>query len=219
MSEMTSAERLAAALQGKATDHIPFSPNLAYVWETTFPKEVQWRGQLAFLQDIGADPLWRGAPCPAEPVLPDQVELRTFRSNKRMRKEVETPVGVRQFRLPDFELAYRAAPMRIACAFGEPRRALWVGEFHRQLLTVSAFPVFDESRERAESMFPETLPATRMRTVDLQSGTAQVTGPQGRLIEVPKAVGEKGRTLAATRPNALSASPSSAAPTPANHLY
>jgi len=93
MSEMTSAERLAAALEGKPTDHIPFSPNLAYVWETTFPQEVQWRGQLDFLQDIGADPLWRGAPCPVQPVMPDEVEIRTFRSNKRMRKEVETPVG------------------------------------------------------------------------------------------------------------------------------
>lgn len=114
------------------------------------------------------------------------------------RLEVDTPAGLRQFRLPDYELAYRPAPLRVECTFGEPRRALWVGEFHRQLLTISAFPVFEAARDRTEAMFPETLSAPRLRTVDLQSGTAQVTGPRGRLIEVPKATGAKGRTVAAT---------------------
>ncbi|MHC4520593.1 MAG: vWA domain-containing protein, partial [Planctomycetota bacterium] len=112
--------------------------------------------------------------------------------------EVGTPAGLRQFRLPDYELVYRPAPLRIECTFGEPRRVLWVGEFHRQLLTISAFPIFEASRHRTEAMFPETLSAPRMRTVDLQSGTAQVTGPRGRLIEVPKPTGAKGRTVAAT---------------------
>jgi hypothetical protein len=93
MSEMTSLERLEAALEGLPTDHIPFSPNLAYVWETSFPREVQWRGLLAFMTEIGADPLWRGAPCPVKTVLPDNVEVRTFQTTKEIRQEVETPVG------------------------------------------------------------------------------------------------------------------------------
>ena len=93
MSVMTSRERLSAALEGQPTDHVPFSPNLAYVWETSFPKDVQWRGRLAFLTEIGADALWRGAPCPVQMVLPDEVEIRTFQTNRQIRQEVETPVG------------------------------------------------------------------------------------------------------------------------------
>ena len=50
---MTSKERIAAALQGEEVDHIPFSPFLAYVWES-FPQEIREQGQLAFYQRIGA---------------------------------------------------------------------------------------------------------------------------------------------------------------------
>lgn len=63
MDSMTSKERLAAALQGRPVDRLPFSPFLAYVWES-YPEAVRDRGQRAFLQEVGADPLWRGAPCP-----------------------------------------------------------------------------------------------------------------------------------------------------------
>ena len=45
--EMTSAERLAAALDGREVDHLPFAPNLAYLWES-LPARVQSSGQLAF---------------------------------------------------------------------------------------------------------------------------------------------------------------------------
>lgn len=112
--------------------------------------------------------------------------------------KVQTPLGVREFRLPDFELVYQPAPMRIDCTFGDSGRALWVGELHRQLLTVSAFPVFERFLDQTRMLFPETVTDARMRTVDLQSGTAQVTGPRGRLVETPKPSGEKGRTLTAT---------------------
>lgn len=112
--------------------------------------------------------------------------------------QVETSSGVLPFRLPRFELVYQPAPVRIECAFGEPREALWAGELHRQLVTVSAFPVFERDRERVLAMFPETLSGARMRTVDLTSGTAQVMAPQARLVEVPKPTGKNGRTLTAT---------------------
>lgn len=112
--------------------------------------------------------------------------------------EVETSAGLLPFRLPRFELVYRAAPVRIESAFTEPRTALWAGELHRQLLTVSAFPVFEADRERVLAMFPETLSAVRIRTVELTSGTAQVMTPRGHLVEVPKPTGKNGRTLTAT---------------------
>ncbi len=112
--------------------------------------------------------------------------------------QVETPAGPAPFRLPRFELAYGPAPVQIRCAFADPRQALWVGELHRQLLTVSAFPVFDADRERVMTMFPETLNGARLRTVDLTSGTAQVMTPRVRLVGVPKVTGHNGRTLAAT---------------------
>jgi len=115
-----------------------------------------------------------------------------------VRVEVQVDDTIRQFRLPDFELTYRPAPTGMRCAFGDSRAALWVGEFHRQLLTLAAFPVFEDSRERALSLFPETLSGARMRTVALQSGTAQVTQPRSRLVAMPKPTGEKGRTLVAT---------------------
>lgn len=89
---MTSKERIQAAMAGQAVDRIPFSPNLAYVWEY-FPKEIQAQGQLAFQQQIGADPLWRGAACPVKWVLPAEMEIRTFVENGRTVTETQTPVG------------------------------------------------------------------------------------------------------------------------------
>ncbi|HPC94029.1 MAG TPA: vWA domain-containing protein [Sedimentisphaerales bacterium] len=112
--------------------------------------------------------------------------------------QVETPAGPASFRLPRFALAYGPAPVQIRCAFTDPRQALWVGELHRQLLTIAAFPVFDADRERVVKMFPETLHGARLRTVDLTSGTAQVMTPRVRLVGVPKPTGLNGRTLAAT---------------------
>ncbi|UCD52209.1 MAG: VWA domain-containing protein [Phycisphaerales bacterium] len=126
--------------------------------------------------------------------LPEGEEQLTGRAEV----EVRTSLGIRQFRLPDFELTYRPAPVRFECTFGDTDRPLWVGELHRQLLTVSAFPVFERLLDQTRELFPETLSGARMRTVDLQSGVAQVTGPGGRLVETPRPTGEKGRTLSAT---------------------
>lgn len=57
--EMTSRERLVAALRGLEVDRLPWSPFLAYWWDYQ-PKEAQDRGQIAFLREIGADALLRG---------------------------------------------------------------------------------------------------------------------------------------------------------------
>ena len=61
--QMTSRERLLAALRGQEVDRIPWSPFLAYWWEHQ-PQEIQDRGQVWFLKEIGADPLLRGFATP-----------------------------------------------------------------------------------------------------------------------------------------------------------
>ena len=43
MTQMTSRERILAALHGQQVDYVPFSPFLAYVWEH-FPVDVQQAG-------------------------------------------------------------------------------------------------------------------------------------------------------------------------------
>lgn len=59
MSSMSAKERLLSALTGQETDRTPWSPFLAYYWEHQ-PQEIQQMGQVAYLKQIGADPLLRG---------------------------------------------------------------------------------------------------------------------------------------------------------------
>ncbi len=112
--------------------------------------------------------------------------------------EVRTHAGVRRILVPRFNLTYLPAPMRIECRFTDPREALWVGEFHKQPLVISAFPVFERFRGATLRLFPEALPQTRIRTVDMRSGLTQTTGPESRLLEPPRAQGYEGRTITAT---------------------
>lgn len=90
-STMTSRERLVAALSGKPVDRVPFSPFLAYVWGY-FPSKIQQAGELAFLQEIGADPLWRGSTCPVRVIQAD-TQRRQFTEGGRQYEETITPVG------------------------------------------------------------------------------------------------------------------------------
>lgn len=89
---MNSKERIVAALTGKPVDRLPFSPFLAYVWEY-FPKEVQAAGPLAFHRMIGADPLWRGAPCPVGYEMNPEVKTTSFEQGGKQVTVVSTPVG------------------------------------------------------------------------------------------------------------------------------
>ena len=59
MMEMTRKERLIRAMRGQEIDRVPWSPFLAYYWGS-LPMEVQNRGQLPYLLEMGADPLLRG---------------------------------------------------------------------------------------------------------------------------------------------------------------
>ena len=83
--------RLAAALDGRPVDHLPFAPNLAYWWEAQ-PAVRRDAGQLAFLHEIGADPLWRGAPCPVQATCPG-AEITVDEDERTIRIETATPVG------------------------------------------------------------------------------------------------------------------------------
>ncbi len=89
--EMTSKERIVAALAGRPVDHLPFSPFLAYVWEY-LPQNIQDMGQLQFHKLIGADPLWRGAPLPVASAC-SQVESRITPVEGGHHQQLITPVG------------------------------------------------------------------------------------------------------------------------------
>lgn len=58
--KMTPRRRLLAALRGQEVDRVPWSPLLAYWWDSQ-PQQVQARGEFQFLVDLGADPLLRGS--------------------------------------------------------------------------------------------------------------------------------------------------------------
>ena len=89
---MTSKERIIAGLHNKPVDHIPFSPFLAYVWES-FSPEIQEAGQLEFHHAIGADPMWRGAACPVKAIMPEGMERKVVQEKDREVTHVTTPVG------------------------------------------------------------------------------------------------------------------------------
>lgn len=56
---MTSRERILKTLKGEKVDKVPFCPMLSYWWENQ-EDEITNRGELEFLESIGADPLFRG---------------------------------------------------------------------------------------------------------------------------------------------------------------
>ena len=56
---MTGRERIVKAMSGEKTDRTPFSPFLAYWWDAQ-EDALTDRGELEFLESIGADPLFRG---------------------------------------------------------------------------------------------------------------------------------------------------------------
>lgn len=89
---MTSKERIIASLHGKPVDYVPFSPFLAYVWES-FSPEIQKAGQLEFHKTIGADPLWRGGACPVKAIMPEGIERKVVQEGDKQVTYVTTPVG------------------------------------------------------------------------------------------------------------------------------
>lgn len=57
--EMTAKERLLGSIRRQEVDRVPWSPFLAYWWEHQ-DSCITGKGQLSFLEELGADPLLRG---------------------------------------------------------------------------------------------------------------------------------------------------------------
>ena len=89
--EMMPKERILACIKGEKTDRLAFSPFLAYWWEAQ-PKALQNRGQLAFLEEMGADPMLRGFYFITNAIYRD-VEQRVWVDGKFQHHVMETPVG------------------------------------------------------------------------------------------------------------------------------
>ncbi len=91
---MKPKERLLAALTGRDLDRVPWSPFLAYFWES-LPKAQRDKGQLQYLQEIGADPLLRGSHCLFS-VKRNRCEITETVSQTEKITEYHTPVGTLQ---------------------------------------------------------------------------------------------------------------------------
>jgi len=74
-------------LQNTVTTGLPES------WCRRWAKEITERGELPFYHEIGADPLWRGAPCPVKTSVVPNVEIKSYAENDRMIHKTLTPVG------------------------------------------------------------------------------------------------------------------------------
>lgn len=81
---MQSRERIVNSLKGKEVDRIPWSPFLAYFWEHQSP-DIQQKGQLSYLEEIGADPFLRGA----NQVLPVKIKYKNCEITERQNSDIK----------------------------------------------------------------------------------------------------------------------------------
>ena len=88
---MTPKERLLAAINGREVDRLPWSPFLAYFWDFQ-TQELKDRGALSFLEEIGADPLFRGSHGLCN-IAHKRCEIRDSVAGKERVTTYETPVG------------------------------------------------------------------------------------------------------------------------------
>ena len=91
MHEMTPRQRLLAAIKGEEVDRTPFSPFLAYYFES-LPAEVIQKGQLQYLEEMGADPLLRGFSCPHS-IHNRRCDVTEQVSGNKKTKTISTPYG------------------------------------------------------------------------------------------------------------------------------
>ncbi|MGE5296622.1 MAG: vWA domain-containing protein, partial [Solirubrobacterales bacterium] len=82
---------------------------------------------------------------------------------------------IRELSLPG-DFFYDRGDLALDCQFSDSRTALWVGEYHRQILNVSVFPVFAETANAVAGLFPRELAQPAMTFLDPQSGS-RVTLP------------------------------------------
>lgn len=93
---MKSRQRLLGAIRGTEIDRVPWSPFLAYYWES-LPEEIQRKGQFAYLQEMGADPLLRGFHTLSRFAYKNCNEYEK-RVGNEIFQTIETPVGKLEFR-------------------------------------------------------------------------------------------------------------------------
>lgn len=91
MQDMTPRERLLASIRGEEVDHVPFSPFLAYYFDF-LPESTRQMGELAHLQEMGADPLLRGGVCAYAVSSRNCVISHRTEGNKRY-ETIRTPRG------------------------------------------------------------------------------------------------------------------------------
>lgn len=89
--EMTPKQRILSAIRGEETDRIPWSPFLAYYWES-LPEEITKKGQFNYLEEMGADPLLRGSHVPYTVRYNNCTVTESQRDGKKY-VTYETPVG------------------------------------------------------------------------------------------------------------------------------
>jgi hypothetical protein len=92
IDDMTPKQRLLTAIRGGETDRLPWSPFLAYFWESQ-PERIRNKGSLWFLEEIGADPLFRGAGL-VWSVKRNNCDIRETNNGSDKRITYDTPVGV-----------------------------------------------------------------------------------------------------------------------------
>ena len=88
---MKSRQRLLGAIRGTAIDRVPWSPFLAYYWES-MPKSVRDMGQFAYMRQMGADPLLRGFHTLSRNIY-NNCEITEKRVGREIFRDYVTPVG------------------------------------------------------------------------------------------------------------------------------
>ena len=88
---MQSRSRLLGAIRGEEIDRVPWSPFLAYYWES-LPADVRAGGQYRYLREMGADPLLRGFQSLTKCTF-THCDIRENRIGRELYRTYDTPVG------------------------------------------------------------------------------------------------------------------------------
>jgi len=91
-NQMTPKQRILASLRGQETDRLAWSPFLAYFWDMQ-PLEIQEKGQIAFCEEFGADPMMRGYAKLCK-VIYKKSKVTESINGKEKQVTYDTPVGI-----------------------------------------------------------------------------------------------------------------------------
>lgn len=91
LNEMSPRQRILGSLKGNEVDRMAWCPFLAYYWES-LDKDIRQKGQIEYMQDIGADPLYRGSHLLAKPIFNKCNVIEKAKNDKKL-TIYETPIG------------------------------------------------------------------------------------------------------------------------------